>query len=483
MLLGWKEIGDLGELGTRTNIKNAVATAYPTHSTFTRANWTGQLNRFYNDIAVGDLVVVPLPHARIAIGTIASGYEYRPDINEGFPHIRHVTWTVKNTERDRFQLDIQDSMGSLLTVFELRRFGAAERIAKVASGGTDPGRPDADPLTAGLDEPEKLFEAARSADKASPLTISVRDLLKVWDEQRREAAVISRVQEALTEQGLATVPHFTEGSLDSMVSLVPVASVVEDEQKASPEESVVEPVESDEIAYLVSNVESANAVPESVRAGDDLRTAVTLMTLKGYSQLPVLDGDGRLLGAVSWESISRAHLVDAGAGLSAATVPVREANRSDDLLDWIVEIQQTGYVFVRDDAHKVCGIVTAADLTGEFETRVRPFVLVEEIEQHLRRALDARIPLEDIRKRARMGSRVGSAADLSMGDYKHVLRDEKNWGALGWNIDKELFLVALDQCRVFRNQLMHFSPDPVTEQQLRPLRGLLDLLRSLRQPS
>jgi hypothetical protein len=35
------------------------------------------------------------------------------------------------------------------------------------------------------------------------------------------------------------------------------------------------------------------------------------------------------------------------------------------------------------------------------------------------------------------------------------------------------------RCRQFRNSLMHFSPDPVTDDQLRLAAGLLELLRSL----
>ncbi|NEC26300.1 hypothetical protein G3I20_06920 [Streptomyces sp. SID8111] len=72
-----------------------------------------------------------------------------------------------------------------------------------------------------------------------------------------------------------------------------------------------------------------------------------------------------------------------------------------------------------------------------------------------------------------------SAANLTFGVYKHLLKVPENWAALGWGIDQEHFLAALEECRNFRNGLMHFSPDPVTEEQLRPAQGLLELLRSL----
>ncbi|NEC01340.1 CBS domain-containing protein [Streptomyces anulatus] len=96
------------------------------------------------------------------------------------------------------------------------------------------------------------------------------------------------------------------------------------------------------VAYRVSNLDSANRMPESVRVGDSLGTAMTLMVLRDYSQLPVLDTDGRLRGVISWESIGLARMADPQADLAAATVRAQEADRSDDLLDWIVTIQKSG---------------------------------------------------------------------------------------------------------------------------------------------
>jgi restriction system protein len=203
--------------------------------------------------------------------------------------------------------------------------------------------------------------------------------------------------------------------------------------------------------------------------------------LRGYGQLPVLDADGRLRGVVSWESIGRARMADPHPGLEAATVRGQEADRSDDLLDWIGAVQQSGYVVVRDHDHKVCGLVTAADLTVQFGTRVRPFVLVEEIEQRLRRVVDRCLPLDRIRATVPRGraSRVHSAANLTFGAYGHLLKVPENWASLGWGIDQQYFLAALEECRTFRNSLMHFSPDPITDDQLLPAQGLLELLRSV----
>lgn len=138
---------------------------------------------------------------------------------------------------------------------------------------------------------------------------------------------------------MVTVPPFTEGTLDSQIAVLAGG--------AEPDESGTSAVtrlsgsiglspatqsaahaaghlpdedsETEAVAYRVSNLESANRMPESVRVGDSLGTAMTVMVLRGYSQLPVLDADGRLRGVVSWESIGRARMADPDAGLEAAT--------------------------------------------------------------------------------------------------------------------------------------------------------------------
>ncbi|WEV24875.1 CBS domain-containing protein [Streptomyces sp. 71268] len=501
LIAGWWELGDLTGAATRDDIKAAVAAAYPDEGPYTVGNWTGQLFRFVHEIQPGDLVVLPQKSLLVAIGRVSGDYEYRADAPDGFRHVRRIEWLVKDIDRQSIQSDLQDSMGSLLTVFELSRFGAAERIAALSEGKPDPGRPDADEFAATLTEPAKLFEEVRRRSADEPLTLSVRDFLAVWSLPRRYPAAVEQIQNDLDVRGLVTVPPFTEGSLESQIAVVAggaepdeagtsamtrltgttsLSAVVQNAADAAGHLADEDPT-ARTVAYRVSNLDSANRMPECVRVGDSLGTAMTLMVLRDYSQLPVLDADGRLRGVVSWESIGRARMADPGADLAAATVRAQEADRSDDLLDWIGTIQKSGYVLVRDHDHKVCGLITDSDLTVQFGTRVRPFVLVEEIEQRLRRIVDRSIPIERIRAVVprHRASRVNSAANLTFGAYGHLFKVPENWSALGWAIDKEHFLSALEDCRNFRNGLMHFSPDPVTDDQLHPAQGLLELLRSM----
>ncbi|WP_158712227.1 CBS domain-containing protein [Streptomyces sp. NRRL F-5135] len=489
VITGWQEVGDLGGAADRETIRTRLQAVYPHESDRVVANWTGQLLRFRQEMAIGDLVVLPLRTSRIAIGRITGGYEFREvreDRESGLRHVRPVEWLVQDLERTAFRQDLLDSMGSLLTVFELSRFEAAERVAAAARTRVDPGRPDAGPSAVGPVNPDTLAEEVARRSAADPLRLTIRDFLAVWDAVRRLPATVDQIQRDLARLGLVTSPPFTEGVIDTTIAVLPDGDEPDDQGASTLTRSGVQVVGDPDpapVTYRVSNLGAANRRPVSVRVGDTLRSAMTKMILHSYSQLAVLDEDGRLRGVVSWESIGRARLADPAAELASATATAREADGNDDLLQWIDEIHQTGYVFVRDQDLKVTGLITAADLTVQFGTRVRPFVLIEEIEQRLRRTADVHFTLAELRAaappRQRNNGSVQSAADLSFGAYKHLLKEPADWARLRWDVDHELFLDWLEQCRNFRNDLMHFSPDELTGEQLAPVEGLLALLRSL----
>ncbi|MEV7010478.1 hypothetical protein [Streptosporangium sp. NPDC051022] len=56
---------------------------------------------------------------------------------------------------------------------------------------------------------------------------------------------------------------------------------------------------------------------------------------------------------------------------------------------------------------------------------------------------------------------------------------EERWAKLGWSIDRKLFLDRLEEVRKTRNELMHFTPDPLSAQQFAAVEGLLELLRTV----
>jgi restriction system protein len=203
------------------------------------------------------------------------------------------------------------------------------------------------------------------------------------------------------------------------------------------------------------------------------------MLAHDYSQLAVFDPAGGVR-AVSWESIAKAQVAKRDATLADAIVGVRVVDHDADLLAQVDEIYKVGYVLVRGpDMVSITGIVTTADLTQQFADMARPVALIEEIERRLRRRVDEIFALEEIRRVSMRPNRTNSAADLTIGAYEHLLRLEDDFQRLRWALDHQLFLSALKDVRAIRNDLMHFSTDPLTPAQLQTIDGLLNMLRTV----
>lgn len=505
VIAGWEEVGDLTEVASREELRLLLADVYPDLSPQVIGNWTGQLWRFRTEINIDDVAITP--HAQgLAVGYVVGPYVYRADEAPGFRHVRGVKWS-RTVERSAVQPDLRDSLGSLLTVFELSRHEAAQRMDALAATGIDPGPSAGTSTGAGLGKAgagqaearlmtlERLDELVRAAEASGePVTLTIRQFLGIWGHTHRRPSVTAEIQADLEAQGLATKPPFADGNINSTITVLPVgAEPGSGTQVPTAAELPDDQPDPDDrpVTFLVRQLPSAelNADLYSVQPGEELRRATTIMGLNNFSQLPVLTPDGRLHGAVSWETVGLAYLSNPTPSLADATTrQVREVDGDDDLLDWIEEIYRRGYIFVRNTERSVTGVITAADLTLQLGSQLRPFLLLAEIERRLRRIIDRamserRISLDQVRSQLRGNrrNRVHEARHLTMGEYRWILEPEDVWSTLGWYIDRELFTERLRIAAEFRNDLMHLNPDldPEAESELAPLRGLLAMLRSL----
>lgn len=87
-----------------------------------------QLWRFVNEVAVGDWVVTYSPiNRRYAVGKITGPAQYYSEwVEEGFPTARSVAWQAKELPRDSLSIAAKNSLGSVLTVFEVPHVVAEE---------------------------------------------------------------------------------------------------------------------------------------------------------------------------------------------------------------------------------------------------------------------------------------------------------------------------------------------------------------------
>ena len=135
LVLGF-DVGDLGAAKDRDAVLRIVEKAFPDEKHKTQLNFAAQLNQFCNTIQKGDLVVVPLKTAaKIAIGEITGPYTPTAD---GHP-MRPVRWLKPDISREIFRQDLLYSFGAFMTVCEISRNDALQRVEAILKTGRDPG--------------------------------------------------------------------------------------------------------------------------------------------------------------------------------------------------------------------------------------------------------------------------------------------------------------------------------------------------------
>jgi CBS domain-containing protein len=358
-------------------------------------------------------------------------------------------------------------------------------------------------------EPDEEGQKARLAEiaatlkkneKVSPLT--VRTFLHwFWKSQRRGTWITAYIKGRLSEAGLKTVPDFESTYLDAEVNFV-LAGVVENKEvirqvsaglegvavqaPGHVEGASIEP-QSDP-TYRVSKLAAANRPPVYVSPDATLAEAITKMMANDYSQLPVMTSDREVKGAISWRSIGRK------LSLGARVSVVRDAMESHveisfdaSLFVVIPQIVEHQYVLVRAPDKKIVGIVTTSDLSVQFRQLSEPFLLLGEIENHIRHLINQYFSVVEMAKACDPGDAkrdVKMASDLTFGEYKRLLEEPDRWNRLKLKIDRAIFISFLDKVRAIRNDVMHFDPDGIAEDDLKTLRdfskflGVLQDIRS-----
>ncbi|GAA4240565.1 hypothetical protein GCM10022254_65720 [Actinomadura meridiana] len=322
---------------------------------------------------------------------------------------------------------------------------------------------------------EFLKEAAERCQATPPVEIGVRELLGHWGHAVRSDAVVADVTADLAAHGLTTVPPLADAG--RTVEIVPIPVDTEPESpSAEPEVDDEAPVR---VSLRVRELPSATGGVTSVALDDTLAQAETTMLSDDFSQLAVLQ-DGRLRGAVTWDSIRLARARGSG-DLRSAVDPLPEVLKcDDDLLRHAPRIYTAGFAFVEDENRTLVGIVTLADLAQQFVGLANPFVLLSEIEQRLRRLVRRICDLAEMRAKARYPNKTDGADDLMFGDYKKIFEDETLFLRCGWaDIDHDVFVEKLDRVRVIRNDVMHFSPEGVRDEHTRTLNAFIKFIKGL----
>ena len=345
--------------------------------------------------------------------------------------------------------------------------------------------------------PPELPRIAKSLreGESSP-TVTVRELLAWFGQQRRGWRVVMTVKGALRRAGLATKPDFATAYIDGHLTLSlsgeneagphsgsdggPPDSEEPDGHVRDPQCSEA-PIE--DPVLRVRMLPAANRRPVTVNRDDPVGKALLLMTKHDYSQLPVTQNLRDVDGMISWRSVLLARTLGVEPERVGDCKETHEEVRAEDsLLTAFQKIVDHEAVLVRGDDRSITGIVTATDLSIMFREQTEPFLLLREIESQLRRLLDGHFSTDELQKDPADEKRqVDDVTDLTFGECIRQLEEPERWGGLGVRLDRKTFVKELTAVREIRNDVMHFDPDGLSGDELQRLKDVRRLLRRVAQ--
>jgi CBS domain-containing protein len=339
--------------------------------------------------------------------------------------------------------------------------------------------------------------AAQLKDGKAVPPVTVRDFLSWFGAQRRGYWIVLRIREALADEQLQTDPDFESAYIDSSITfrLAPQAPVEGQEPEKPPEPpnppampigtltTPAAPPSYADPSSRLSKLAAANRLPACVAPDGSIQEAITIMLANDFSQLPVMVGERDVKGVVSWGSIgARLALGKKGSTAREFMDSHQEIRADASLFQAIPIIVAHQYVLIRGADNRITGIVTASDLSLQFQQLTEPFLLLGEIENHVRQILGDKFGTNELAGACDPSApekQINCVADLTFGEYIRLMEDPDRWGQLNIALDRATFCKQLDRMRKIRNDVMHFDPDGIPLEDLNHLRDFARFLQWL----
>ena len=345
--------------------------------------------------------------------------------------------------------------------------------------------------------PAQLQQAAEQVHQTGKAKmVRVKDLLSWFEAQRRGILVVREIRAALKKAKLITVPDFEVAYIDQRIKLKPLP-VVAQKSPDNTENIVKEPPSAESSGYeavvggsvpdpapRIGMLKAANTPPLSVTRDAEVTQAITLMLMNDYSQLPVMQGDRSVDGLISWKSIGKTRI-----GESKVLKYVRDCMEKPEivssdthLFDAVNIIAEKEVVLVRNSENKIAGLVTTSDISLQFGALSEPFLLLSEIENHVRRLIDGKFSLEELKASRDPNDadrKIENVANLTFGEYIRLLDKPANWARLGYDLSRTECTKQLREVGRIRNDVMHFHPDGISPEDMEVLRDTRKFLQGL----
>jgi restriction system protein len=185
-IIGFREYPSLMAAKDYNAILALVKETNPELKPRAAGNHAGQLWAFALAMQLHDIVVLPRKlTSQVALGHVTGPYKY--EVVDGVPrHTRTVEWVRPDVARSVFEQDLLYSFGAFMTVCNITRNGAEQRVAAVLAGKPDPGYTPAPGKTP---KPETIANDAEDA---------ALDLAQAAHDQ-----IVARIQSHFSGHGLA----------------------------------------------------------------------------------------------------------------------------------------------------------------------------------------------------------------------------------------------------------------------------------------
>lgn len=135
--LTWDELNvDLKTLKDRQEMLDFLLSFYEDAKRNTVRNWLGQIYPIAHRLELNDWIVMPSKHKPVIhIGKVTGEYQHHSKNSNPFFHSRNVDWFATDIPRSKFDQDLLYSFGAFMTVCQISRNNAEERIRGMYKNG------------------------------------------------------------------------------------------------------------------------------------------------------------------------------------------------------------------------------------------------------------------------------------------------------------------------------------------------------------
>jgi CBS domain-containing protein len=328
---------------------------------------------------------------------------------------------------------------------------------------------------------ENFFSEIRKDKKGK--RIPTKHIIEFYGVSRRGFRVIERVNSWLERYELIMEPDFTSANIYGHVEIKPKPTIPLSSELRKPKYSDAIP----RIGIIKSSDLDNSENPETkllwVKKEKPLDEIITLMLFHNFSQIPILSSKKDVYGLISWKSIGRA--LSLGKNCIVASdcyESVEVVNYDEPLFKAVKIVLEKEVVLVRDFKNEISGIVTATDIGEQFLILSEPFLLIEQIENFIRLILKDKLTYDDISKVLdpdKIEKEIKNLSDMSFGHYIRIFENEELFNKIELKIDRVMLQKMLKDVNKIRNEVMHFSPEEMDENDLLNLRRIQNFLQQV----